>query len=169
MIRLKCLDCGLTTPYKGSKGEYCPRCLAREQKAVRLITFSDEVSPLVRGSMGRLSVLTRTEHGRHTILLRGELDIASAQMLDATLVDACNEGAQEVVIDMAGIEFMDSSGLNAILRGRKLCEQRGCSFELTPAQRPVQRVLQATNVLKRLPFRKAGGREEQPGSAAPRV
>jgi anti-sigma B factor antagonist len=156
MIRLKCLGCGLTTPYKGSTGEFCPRCMAREQKAVRLITFSDEVSPLARGAMGRLGINTRVEEGRHTIQLRGELDVASAGVLDDVLAEACGEGAHEVVLDLGGIEFMDSTGLNAILRGRELCETHECAFILTPAQRPVERVFEATNVLKRLSFRRAG-------------
>jgi anti-sigma B factor antagonist len=156
MIRLKCLECGLTTPYKGSQGEFCPRCLARERRAVRLITCSDQPSRLAKGSMGRLSIHTSVEDARHTITLGGELDIASVQMLDAALTEACGEGAREVVLDMAGIEFMDSMGLSAILRGRMLCEEQGCAFSLTPAQQPVQRVFEATNVLKRLSFRRAG-------------
>ena len=154
MIRLKCLECGLTTPYKGSEGEFCPRCLAREQRAVRLITCSDQPSPVSKGSSGRLSIHTSVADGCHTITLGGELDIGSVQMLDAALAEACEGGAKEVVLDMGGIEFMDSMGLNAILRGRTLCEQHRCAFSLTPAQRPVERVFEATNVLKRLSFRR---------------
>jgi anti-anti-sigma factor len=102
-----------------------------------------------------LSIHVGVAEGRHTITLGGELDIGSVQMLEAALVEACDQRPAEVVLDMAGIEFMDSMGLNAILRGRALCEEHGCAFSLTPAQRPVQRVFEATNVLKRLSFRKA--------------
>jgi anti-sigma B factor antagonist len=101
-------------------------------------------------------MLTRVDSGRHTFRLHGELDIASAPILDAALADACTEGAEEVVVDMGGIEFMDSTGLSAIIRGRELCETHQCAFTLTPAQRPVQRVFETTNLLKRLSFRKAG-------------
>jgi anti-anti-sigma factor len=117
---------------------------------------SDQVSPVAKGSMGRLSILTRVESGRHTFRLHGELDIASAPILDASLADACTEGAEEVVVDMGGIEFMDSAGLRTIIRGRKLCETHQCTFALTPAQRPVQKVFESTNLLKRLSSRRAG-------------
>jgi anti-sigma B factor antagonist len=155
MLRLKCLNCGLTVPYKGSRGHLCPRCLVREQQAVKLLTFSDQPSAVSGRSMGRLSIYTSVQGDRHTLRLSGELDIASAQILDETLAEACSAGANEVIIDLGGIEFMDSEGLNAILRGRLRCEEHECAYSLTPAQRPVERVFEATGVRGRLPFRKA--------------
>jgi anti-anti-sigma factor len=157
VLKLKCLNCGLTTPHKGSRGHLCPRCLVREEKAVQLITVSDRPSTPSGRSMGQLRILTKVEGARHTLTLSGELDIASAQILDQTLAEACSAGAEEVVLDLAGIDFMDSEGLNAILRGRELCKEHDCRYSLTPAQRPVQRVLEVTGVLGKLSFRKAGG------------
>jgi anti-sigma B factor antagonist len=155
VLKLKCLNCGLTVPHKGSRGHLCPRCLVREEKAVQLITISDRPSTPSGRSAGRLRILTSVDGSRHTLTLSGELDIASAQVLGETLAEACSAGASEVVLDLAGIDFMDSEGLNAILHGRALCEQHGCSYSLTPAQRPVQRVLEVTGLLGKLPFRRA--------------
>ena len=156
MIRLKCFSCGLTVAYKGSDGDICPRCLCRDQQAVQLIAVSDETSPDTIRSMGRMTIYTVERDDSHVIALSGELDVASAQLLDAALADACAGGAKEVVLDLAGIDFMDSTGLNAILRGRTLCEERLCEYRLTPAQRPVRRVFEIADAFKRLPFRKAG-------------
>jgi anti-sigma B factor antagonist len=137
------MGCGLTVPYKTSGGDTCPRCLVRENRAVALIPVGDEPS---RGAIGRLRMLTRVHGERHVIVLSGELDIASAQMLEATLEEACSAGATELVLDLAGIEFMDSTGLRAILRGRTLCEEHHCGYRLTPAQRPVERTLEVTGL-----------------------
>jgi len=142
------------TAYKGSEGDLCPRCWVREGRAIELVMCSDEPSPVSKGAVGRLSMQTAVEEARHVITLGGELDIASAQMLEATIADACEQGASEIVLDMAGIDFMDSMGLNAIIRGRELCEEHECALVLTPAQRPVQRVFETTNLLRRLSFRK---------------
>jgi anti-anti-sigma factor len=117
---------------------------------------SDGPSAVSKDAIGRLRINTSVSGARHVITLSGELDIASAQMLEATLADACGEGAEQIVLDMAGIDFMDSMGLNAILRGQKLCQERGCELNLTPARRAVQGVLQTTDVLRRLPFRRTG-------------
>jgi anti-sigma B factor antagonist len=153
MITLRCLNCGLTVLYEGSEADFCPRCLARAQRAVQLIPISDRPSSASGRSLGRLSVQTSVRNDRHLFVLNGELDIGSAPVLEATLDEACAAGAKEVVIDMGGVEFIDSSGLSAIVRGKMLCEEHGCDYCLTPAQRPVQGVFEVTGVVDRLQFR----------------
>ena len=155
MIRLKCLNCGLVMLYEGSDADFCPRCLARTRQAVQLIPVSDRPSSAFGSSMGRLGMRTSVRGSRHTIALHGELDVASAPMLEAALADICAAGATEVVLDMAGVEFIDSSGLSAIIRGKSLCEQQNCVYSLTPAQRPAQGVFETAGVIDRLPFRDA--------------
>jgi len=126
MLRLRCLACGLTVPYKGSAGDLCPRCMVREGQAVTLIPVSDQPSSLAGAAIGRLRMNTQTQGERHTIVLSGELDVASTQMLEASIADACAAGANELVLDMGGIEFMDSTGVRAILRGKAMCEAHDC-------------------------------------------
>jgi anti-anti-sigma factor len=163
MLRLRCLACGLTVPYKGSAGDLCPRCLVREERAVALIPVSDQPS---RGAtMGNLRIHTHTQGQLHTIVPSGELDVSSAPMLEEMIADACGSGTKELVLDMGGIEFMDSTGLRAILRGKETCEAHGCQYRLTPAQRPVEQTLTMMGVRGRLPFRR-GGRAR--GRAVPR-
>jgi anti-anti-sigma factor len=55
--------------------------------------------------------------------------------------------------DLSAIEFVDSSGLSAILHGKSLCERSDCAYSLTPAQRPVERMFDMTGVKGRLRFR----------------
>jgi anti-sigma B factor antagonist len=155
MLRLKCLNCGLTVPYKGSKGDLCPRCLVREERAVTLIPVSDD--PSSRATMGSLRIHTQVQGDRHTVSISGELDVASAPMLEDTLAEVCSSGVKELVLDLKGVEFMDSTGLKAILRGKALCEAHHSIYRLTPAQRPVQQVFEATGVRRKLSFHKAGG------------
>jgi anti-sigma B factor antagonist len=157
MITLRCLNCGLTLLYESSAADFCPRCLARAQRAVQLIPVSDRTSPPAPAghSMGRLRVQTSVQGNRHLLALGGELDVGSAPMLEATLQEACAAGATEVVLEMGGVEFIDSSGLSAIVRGKMLCEEHDCGYCLTPAQRPVQVVFEVTGVAERLRFRDA--------------
>ena len=161
MLRLKCLNCGLTVPYKGSKGDLCPRCLVRAGQAVRLITVSDEAS--AGATRGRLRINSKVVGERHIVCVDGELDVASAQVLEATLADACSSGAKELVLELGGLEFMDSTGLRAILRGKALCEANGCVYSVTPAQRPVERVFDATGVGRKLGFRKPATERTEAG------
>ena len=157
MIKLRCLTCGLTIAYRGSDAELCPRCMVRDQQAVRLIAISDQVSAVAGRTMGRLSIATTAESQHTTITLSGELDIASTPILDETVAEACAAGARTIVIDLGGIDFMDSTGLNSLLRSQRVCDEHGCSLRLTPAQRPVERVFELTGLLGRLGLRKQGG------------
>jgi anti-sigma B factor antagonist len=93
---------------------------------------------------------------RHTLVLTGELDMASAPALEGMLQELCEGGAQELVVDLSRLTFMDSSGLNAILKTKALCEEHLCDLGLIPGRRPVQRVFELTHLLDRLPFRNAG-------------
>lgn len=166
MITLKCLNCGLAIPYQGSEGDLCPRCMAREGQAVRLIQVSDRVSPGPRASMGRLSIHSVEREQRHTIVLKGELDMASAPLLESALSEACCGHPKDLVLDMSGVEFIDSSGLKAILHGKVLCDSRERAFSLTPATRPAQRVFEATGLVDRLRFRRTA---QAQGAAGPEL
>ena len=70
MLRLRCLACGLTVPYKGSAGDLCPRCLVRDEQAVALIPISDQPSFASGRTMGSLRIHTSLQGGRHTIAVR---------------------------------------------------------------------------------------------------
>ena len=97
-------------------------------------------------TIGRLSINAKRQNKRHVLFLRGEIDVASAPMLEATIEELCAAGAEEIVLDLSAVEFVDSSGLNAILHGKSLCEHHQCAYSLTPAQRPVERMFDMTGV-----------------------
>lgn len=94
---------------------------------------------------------------RHRLLLSGDLDMASAPALEAMLQELCAGGARELVLDLSELDFIDSTGLNAILRGKAVCEEHRCDLGLIPGRRRVQRVFELTRVLDRLPFRAPSG------------
>jgi anti-sigma B factor antagonist len=102
------------------------------------------------------SIEDRQEGERHTLLLKGDLDMAGAPALEGMLQELCAGGARELVIDLRQLNFIDSTGLNAILRSKTLCEESLCDLGLIPGGKRVQRVFELTRVLDRLPFRNPG-------------
>jgi anti-sigma B factor antagonist len=82
--------------------------------------------------------------------------MASAPALEGTLQELCAAGARELILDLRQLDFIDSSGLNAILRSTTLCEEHLCDLGLIPGRRRVQRVFELTQVSDRLPFRDPG-------------
>jgi len=68
-----------------------------------------------------LSIYIDVEGARHTLALAGELDMATARALKRAGLQACREGAQELVLDLRELTFMDSTGLHTILALREHC------------------------------------------------
>jgi anti-sigma B factor antagonist len=58
--------------------------------------------------------------GTAVILLAGEIDISTSAVVKAAYRNAVACGAERLVIDMAGVTFMDSSGLAALIDSRTI-------------------------------------------------
>jgi anti-anti-sigma factor len=113
-----------------------------------------------------LSIQTHLQQDRHTFVLAGELDLASAPELEGMVAKACADGAREMLLDLRDLRFIDSSGLKAILGARSLCETSHCELYLTPAPEPVQRLFELTGLVDKLRFRDST--QPDPADTAPR-
>jgi anti-sigma B factor antagonist len=82
----------------------------------------------------------------------GELDVASAPSFEEELRHALATDASTIVVDLARVTFMDSTGLRALLvaTGTSNMNKRvGVRRELTTA---VQRTLEVSGMAEKLPF-----------------
>ena len=111
------------------------------------------------------SVRDDARDGHHTLILAGELDLASAPTLEATTTRLCADGASEIVFDLRGLSFIDSTGLRTILGSMSLCEEHLCNLWLIPGQRAIQRLFELAGLLERLPFREPEPRAPEPRSS----
>jgi anti-anti-sigma factor len=91
--------------------------------------------------------------GRHRLVLTGELDLAPAADLEATLLRLCTDGTKEIALDLSKLRFMGSIGLRLMLLARELCEEHGYEFQLIAGPANIQRVFEMTGLLDVLPFR----------------
>ena len=83
---------------------------------------------------------TRSYDGRSVVALRGELDSADAVAVAAVLA-AVAAREPRIIVDLAGLDFIDSSGVAALVRGRRQAWQAGGDLVLAAPQRTVLRVL----------------------------
>jgi anti-sigma B factor antagonist len=82
----------------------------------------------VFGELGQL-VITSTQDGSGRLLtLVGELDLASAPLLDRELAEAESANERRLVVDLSGVEFIDSIGLGLLVSANERSRQRGCEF-----------------------------------------
>jgi anti-sigma B factor antagonist len=97
---------------------------------------------------GELSITADRSHRVLVLTLRGELDLASAPQLKAELRRAEATETAMVVVDLAGVEFMDSSGLHVLLAARECLRRTGRPLSLSRVSPQVRRLLELTRMLE---------------------
>jgi anti-anti-sigma factor len=73
------------------------------------------------------SISTSDRDGRVVVVIRGELDLATAPDLEAALTERLDAG-QDVVVDLRELAFMDSTGLRVLVAAHARVEGRDPSF-----------------------------------------
>jgi anti-anti-sigma factor len=83
---------------------------------------------------------------RATLKVSGDVDIATVDQF-LTEARACLEGETQICeIDLAEVTFMDSSGLGALVRIRKLAQGEGKQVLLTHVPERVGRLFEVTGL-----------------------
>jgi anti-sigma B factor antagonist len=95
---------------------------------------------------GNLSIDVRRQGERVVLRLDGELDLASVPQLERAVENATLDNPAETVLDLRGLEFIDSTGLRAILAQDKRAQERGGTFALVRGSQQVQRLMNMTRV-----------------------
>ena len=86
------------------------------------------------------------EHSTTTVVLAGELDIASAAEMRDALIEANMVGARRIVVDMGAVTFLDSTALGILVGAHKRATARGATVALRNVPPLVERVLAITGL-----------------------
>jgi anti-sigma B factor antagonist len=92
----------------------------------------------------RLEVTASETAGTARLALAGELDMGTVAVLDAALSDLESSRPRAVLVDLARLDFMDSTGLRALLSARRRASDAGSSLRLANPPPAVSRVLDIT-------------------------
>lgn len=97
---------------------------------------------------------TRLSPAREAIrvILVGDLDLATAPVLRQEVDGLLDSGFEHVVLDLRELEFIDSSGLHAIVDLHKRARSDGWQLSIVRGPAHVQRLFELTGTLDRLPF-----------------
>ena len=92
------------------------------------------------------------EDGRVLLRLAGELDMSTAPILEQRLREALDGGGRRLVVDLRGLDFMDSTGLTLLVRWDRAGEQEGYELELVRGEPRVHRLFELTGLDSRFTF-----------------
>ena len=98
-----------------------------------------------------LNVATRTEGYAAVVVAQGEIDLSTIPLLTQKLDDLIAEGQVDLIIDMAGVDFIDSTGLGVLVRTHHHAKEHGQEFALVKGAGQVERLLGLTGLSEQLP------------------
>jgi anti-sigma B factor antagonist len=77
---------------------------------------------------------------------QGELDLVTADPLEAQLRDLHESGFARLVVDLRGLSFLDSSGIRLLVKWTREAQRNGHEFAVIRGGAAVERVLELTRV-----------------------
>ena len=94
-----------------------------------------------------LKVSTRSQGGRIVMSLGGEIDLYTAPRLHGELVTILSGDAPvQIVVDMSGVDFCDSTGMNVLLAAHRRAREQGGDLELAAPRPAIRKILQVTGL-----------------------
>lgn len=100
------------------------------------------VSPSSHSSC--LDIRVVSDRAEATVILDGELDLASADALEDEVRELRADGFEMVVVDLRSVGFLDSTGLRTLLSLHSAAKREGHRLVLVPGPRQVQRLFELT-------------------------
>lgn len=86
----------------------------------------------------------RLDRDEVVVALSGELDLQSADVLEHEVAQLHAAGHDRIVVDLRAVEFIDSTGLRALIELHKATERAGRHLCLVRGPRAVQRIFELT-------------------------
>ncbi len=80
------------------------------------------------------------------VAVKGEVDIATAPKLREKLVELASQGVHQVVVDLDGVEFLDSTGLGVLIGGMKRLRGHDGDLTLVCTQPRILKVFEITGL-----------------------
>jgi anti-sigma B factor antagonist len=88
-----------------------------------------------------VTMSTRSADGHIVAELRGELDIANASQVVAALNTVCDQAPGVIVLDLSGLAFIDSCGMEALVRAQRAARKTGSELQLAGLRPQARQVL----------------------------
>jgi anti-sigma B factor antagonist len=91
--------------------------------------------------------IQKTTSGDCVVFLpAGEVDLSSSPDLRKALLAAAKEDCKTIAVNLAGVEYMDSSGVAVLIEGLKASQEESKAFTLVAPSRQVTKVLQLSRL-----------------------
>jgi anti-sigma B factor antagonist len=90
--------------------------------------------------------------GWTVVSVYGELDVATAPDMREQLIELVNEGRAHLVLDLSGVDFLDSTGLGMIVSALKRARTHGGDLRLVSTESRITRLFEITGLDRAVPL-----------------
>ncbi|MCS7056282.1 MAG: STAS domain-containing protein [Thermoflexales bacterium] len=97
-------------------------------------------------SMREVKPMSKSDQTIAVVGLSGRFDAHEVPQVRQALMQATNRTKGHVVIDLGGVNFIDSSGLACLVQGMKYCREHGADQILCNLQQPVRIIFELTRL-----------------------
>ena len=98
-----------------------------------------------------IDIKIENEGGTLVYRLRGSLDLVTSPSVRAALLESANEGNTEVIVDLTKLEFLDSTGLGALIGAHRRALEKDGKLRLVVNEGPISRLLNITGLVRVFP------------------
>ena len=99
-----------------------------------------------------LQIAVRKNGAVTVIELSGEVDAYTSARFREIMVETIEDGGSNLIISMVGVEYIDSSGLGALVGGLKRASERNGRIVIVCDQPQVRKVFEITGLEKVFPL-----------------
>ena len=92
-----------------------------------------------------LKIRTSRDGTTATVAAAGEIDLSTVDELRSAVTGAADD-VQELLLDLTGIEFIDSAGLGGLLELRSTLRSRNVTLEINADDGPVRQAMEITGL-----------------------
>lgn len=88
------------------------------------------------------------QHGWAVLAVSGEVDVATAPRLRERLIALVSDGQTRIVVDLEGVDFLDSTGLGVLVGALKRVRTQGGDLALVCTEARILKVFEITGLTK---------------------
>src|SRR5437660_2512461 len=90
-----------------------------------------------------------TERDGYAVLaVRGEVDVYTAPRFRERLIELVSDGKHRIVVDLEGVDFLDSTGLGVLVGGLKRVRSHDGDLSLVCTQNRILKVFEITGLTR---------------------
>nr|WP_273377904.1 STAS domain-containing protein [Actinopolymorpha pittospori] len=99
-----------------------------------------------------LSLANRATGDHMVVEVGGEIDVYTAPRLREKMVELVNAGHYHLIVDMEGVDFLDSTGLGVLVGGLKRVRSHDGSLQIVCTQERLLKIFRITGLTKVFPI-----------------